>query len=225
MQGSHNTQVKMKSLVRYFGLILAFLFSCTGQAEGQRTGGRGTDCTQIKTRSPQASSGVYAVQPPGVKKPFKVYCEMRADGGWTVFQRRSGQAVSFNRKWAAYKNGFGNLTKDHWLGLKKVFSVAKDKTKKWTLRVDLWDHEGGTAFAEYRNFRLGNEKTAFKLNVGKYSGNAGTAAFLTAALYLFSLFLFYAQINIGWASGLHWRTWRPPAPYSAKASRLMIKSV
>ncbi|XP_022604738.1 angiopoietin-related protein 5-like isoform X1 [Seriola dumerili] len=271
MQGSHNTQVKMKSLVGYFGLILAFLFSCTGQAEGQRTRGRGTDCTQIKTRSPQASSGVYAVQPPGVKKPFMVYCEMRADGGWTVFQRRSGQAVSFNRKWAAYKNGFGNMTKDHWLGLEKVSSVTKDKTKKWTLRVDLWDHEGGTAFAEYRNFRLGNEKTAFKLNVGKYSGNTGDAirgaySGIDQNGYGFSTVdrdndgcspcifgdiaknqctssdgggWWYSRCgsaslngdwhpagdNIGWASGLHWRTWRPPAPYSAKASRMMIKSV
>lgn len=44
------------------------------------------------------------------------------------------------------------------------------------MRVDLWDHEDGTAFAEYKNFRLGNEKTAFKLHVGKYRGNAGTEA-------------------------------------------------
>uniref|UniRef100_A0A3B4UWQ5 Fibrinogen C-terminal domain-containing protein n=1 Tax=Seriola dumerili TaxID=41447 RepID=A0A3B4UWQ5_SERDU len=168
----------MKSLVGYFGLILAFLFSCTGQAESH------FKTFSIKTRSPQASSGVYAVQPPGVKKPFMVYCEMRADGGWMVFQRRSGQAVSFNRKWAEYKNGFGDVTKDHWLGLEKVSSVTKDKTKKWTLRVDLWDHEGGTAFAEYHDFRLGDEDTAFKLHVDKYSGNAGTAAVLSAALYI-----------------------------------------
>lgn len=39
----------------------------------------------------------------------QVYCEMRADGGWTVFQRRSGASVTFDRKWAAYKNGFGSL--------------------------------------------------------------------------------------------------------------------
>lgn len=58
--------------------------------------------------------------------------------------------------------------------------MTMDKTKKWTLRVDLWDHEGGIAFAEYQDFRLGNKKSAFKLHVGQYSGDAGTEASLTA---------------------------------------------
>lgn len=70
-------------------------------------------------------------------------------------------------------------SEDHWLGLKKVYSVTKNKTKNWIMRVDLLDHEDVSAFAEYKNFRLENEKAAFKLHVGKYSGNAGTVDFLT----------------------------------------------
>lgn len=31
--------------------------------------------------------------------------------------------------------------------------------------------------------------------------------------------------HLGWASGLHWLTWKGPAPYSARATRMMIKSV
>ncbi|MEQ2213755.1 hypothetical protein XENOCAPTIV_020378 [Xenoophorus captivus] len=195
-------QVTMKSPLGYCTLILTLLLSCSVQAElvvpissslwargrvhpGQEivVSSQGTDCTQIKTQSPNAPSGVYVIQPAGVKYHFKVYCEMNSDGGWTVFQRRSGGSVSFKRKWAKYKNGFGNITQDHWLGLKKVFAVTKSKSKKWILRVDLWDHEGGTAFAEYKDFRLGNEKTAFKLHVGKYSGNAGTEALLASPVY------------------------------------------
>ncbi|XP_005944137.1 angiopoietin-related protein 5 isoform X2 [Haplochromis burtoni] len=265
----------MKSLVVYCGLILAFLSSCTEQAGVKRQdkagSPQGTDCTQIKTLSPRASSGVYTIQPNGAATKFKVYCEMHPDGGWTVFQKRSGGAISFHRKWAAYKTGFGNLTQDHWLGLNKIFYLTKDKSKKWTMRVDLWDHEDGTAFAEYKNFRLGNEKTAFKLHVGKYHGNAGDA--IRGAYkgidqngYGFSTVdrdsdgcspcifgdiavgactvregggWWYSKCgsanlngdwhsygeHIGWASGLHWRTWKPPAPYSAKATRMMIKSV
>ncbi|KAK5605541.1 hypothetical protein CRENBAI_010592 [Crenichthys baileyi] len=272
VQGSTAMQVTMKSPLGYCTLILTLLLSCSVQAEKKQkvVSSQGTDCTQIKTQSPNAPSGVYVIQPAGVKYHFKVYCEMNSDGGWTVFQRRSGGSVSFKRKWAKYKNGFGNFTQDHWLGLKKVFAVTKSKSKKWILRVDLWDHEGGTAFAEYKDFRLGNEKTAFKLHVGKYSGNAGDAirgayrgidqngfGFSTidrdndgCSPCIFGDIAtnecvfdagggwWYSQCgsaglngdwhpsgeHIGWASGLHWLTWKPPAPYSAKATRMMIKS-
>ncbi|XP_044042103.1 angiopoietin-related protein 5-like [Siniperca chuatsi] len=263
----------MKSLVWYCGLILAFLLSCTEQAKEQQkaVSSQGTDCTQIKALSPQASSGVYVIQPPGVSTPFKVYCEMRPDGGWVVFQRRSGGAVHFNREWAEYKNGFGNLSQDHWLGLEKIFSLTNNKTKTWIMRVDLWTHEGGTAFAEYTNFRLADEKAAFKLRVGNYGGNAGDA--IRGAYpgidqngYGFSTIdrdndgcspcifgdiaenecsssngggWWYSRCgsaslnsdwhpageHIGWASGIHWQTWKTHAPYSMKATRMMIKSV
>ncbi|XP_072233936.1 microfibril-associated glycoprotein 4-like [Leuresthes tenuis] len=263
----------MKSLLGYCGLILAFLLSFSEQTVvnikhiSQTT----TDCTQIKTRSPQAPSGVYIIQPVGASSPFPVYCEMRPDGGWTVFQRRSGGEVSFNRKWEAYKSGFGDLSEDHWLGLENVFSLTKDYSMKWTMRVDLWDYEGGTAFAEYKDFSLGNEKTAYTLSVGTYSGNAGDA--IRGAYpgidqngYGFSTIdrdndgcspcifgdiavgqctfsegggWWYSKCgsaslngdwhpsgdNIGFASGIHWLTWKPPAPYSAKASRMMLKSM
>ncbi|XP_067345827.1 angiopoietin-related protein 5-like isoform X3 [Channa argus] len=263
----------MNGLVGHCGIILALLLSCTEQAQKKQkaVSPQGTDCSQIKALQPHAPSGVYVIQPPGVKPPFKVYCEMRADGGWTVFQKRSGGAVSFERKWAAYKNGFGSLTQDHWLGLKKVFSLTKNKTKKWIMRVDLWDHNNGTGFAEYRNFRLGNEKSAFKLHVGKYTGNAGDAirgayAGIDQNGYGFSTIdrdndgcspcifgdiaetqcslserggWWYSRCgsaslngewhpagdHIGWASGIHWHTWKTPEPYSAKATRIMIKSV
>ncbi|XP_026219879.1 fibrinogen-like protein 1 [Anabas testudineus] len=263
----------MRHLPGCCGIILVFLLGCAGQLkeEQQTITPRGTDCTQIKALSPQARSGVYLIQPPRVKRPFKVYCEMRADGGWTVFQKRSGGLVSFNKPWAEYKNGFGNLKEDHWLGLNKVYSLTKDRAKKWTMRIDLWDHHGSTAFAEYKNFRVGSEKTAYRLNVGKYRGNAGDAirgahegidqnhhGFSTAdrdndgcSPCIFGDIVesecaasegggwWYSRCgsaslngdwhpagnHMGWASGLHWHTWKTSEPYSVKATRMMIKSV
>ncbi|XP_054911455.1 angiopoietin-related protein 5-like isoform X2 [Poeciliopsis prolifica] len=265
-------QVRMRSL-GCCALIFALLLSCSVQAVKKQKASKspGRDCTQIRSLFPNAPSGVYVIQPRRINTRFKVYCEMNSDGGWTVFQRRSGGSVSFDRKWAAYKNGFGNLTQDHWLGLRKVFALTKSPTKKWILRVDLWDHEGGTAFAEYQNFKLENKKKAFNLHVGKYKGNAGDA--IRGAYpgidqngFGFSTIdrdndgcspCFFGGIaeqkcsvsegggwwysrcgsaslnghwhpsgeHTGWASGLHWLTWKQPTPYSAKATRMMIKWV
>ncbi|XP_076007032.1 angiopoietin-4-like isoform X4 [Genypterus blacodes] len=259
----------MKSLV--CGLIFTLLLSFSAQTEDDQGSGCSQDCSDIKNRSPDAVSGVYDIQPPGVKTPFKAYCEMLSDRGWTVFQTRSGGAVSFNREWAAYENGFGNLTNDHWLGLQNVFSLTKSCSKKWTMRVDLWDHEGGTAFAEYENFQLGSGNMTYKLSVGSYRGDAGDAirglhggydqngfgfstidkdndgcspcifgdiaedqcTFSEGGGWWFSR-CGSAHLNgdwhpsgehIGWMSGLHWETWKGRAPYSLRATRMMIKSV
>ncbi|XP_056133823.1 angiopoietin-4-like isoform X2 [Lampris incognitus] len=263
----------MKTLTGFCGLVsaLVLVLGLSEQTESQWTPltPQATDCTHIKALSPSASSGLYFVQPPGAWSPFQVYCEMRPDGGWTVFQRRSGGAVSFNRNWAAYKNGFGNLNADHWLGLSKVHSLTKDQTRRWTLRVDLWDYEEGTAYAEYSDFRLDSQTEAYKLHVGTFRGDAdairGAYAGIDQNGSGFSTFdrdndgcspCIFGDIavaacsrtegggwwfsrcgsanlhgdwhpagdNIGWASGLHWDTWKGAAPYSARATRMMIRS-
>lgn len=262
----------VRIVTSWAGLLLLSLGVVT--SEVRKTGDlvvQGTDCTEIKTVSPDASSGIYTIQPSGFRRPFKVYCEMRKDGGWTVIQRRSSGKVSFDRNWKEYKRGFGNIQKEHWLGLAKIFALTKSKDHKSTLRVDLWDFEGGSVYANYQNFHIGNEKTAYKLHVGKYSGTAGDAirgayAGIDQNGYGFSTYdrdndgcspCIFGDIavedcstnegggwwfsrcgsadlhgdwhskenNRGWASGLHWLTWRSPEPYSAKATRMMVKTI
>ncbi|XP_074808388.1 fibrinogen gamma chain-like [Natator depressus] len=75
---------------------------------------KGRDCTEIFAENPNAESGVYLIKPEKVAKPFKVFCEKREDGGWTIFQRRhgkgeNGQPVNFMRVWDSYKQGFGHV--------------------------------------------------------------------------------------------------------------------
>nr|XP_026695125.1 angiopoietin-1-like [Ciona intestinalis] len=64
-------------------------------------------------------SGVYSVrvdQDDGTSVYVNVYCDMQDEGGWTVFQRKSGEAVGFNRSWTDYKVGFGSFDHNFWLG-------------------------------------------------------------------------------------------------------------
>ena len=71
-----------------------------------------------------------------------------------VIQRRDDYGEpreNFNRDWADYKRGFGNLSQEFWLGNDRIHQLTKSGDMK--LRVELEAHGGGTAWAEYSAFR------------------------------------------------------------------------
>ncbi|XP_032568179.1 angiopoietin-related protein 4 [Chiroxiphia lanceolata] len=120
----------------------------------------------------QQSSGVFQVQPVG-SQPFKVYCDMTAEGGWTVIQRRTDGSVDFDQLWDAYKNGFGDLHGDFWLGLEKIHHLVQEG--KYNLLIELEDWEGNSQVVQFV-FSLGGESTAYMLNLlGPLSGELENA--------------------------------------------------
>ena len=86
-------------------------------------------------------------------------------------QKRLNGSVDFYRGWADYKNGFGNLNGEVWLGLDEIHRLTNTKNR---LRVDLEDTTGKTAYAEYDMFAVKCERTKYHLSLGTYSGKCST---------------------------------------------------
>ncbi|XP_031563600.1 uncharacterized protein LOC116299106 [Actinia tenebrosa] len=118
-------------------------------------------------------SGVYLIDPDG-QGSFPVYCDMTTDGGvWNVFQKRFDGSLDFYRGWQDYKNGFGDLTGEFWLGLEKIHRLVK--TNSFTLRVELEDWNGSKGHAVYSSFKVAGESDSYRLDVSGFGGTAGDA--------------------------------------------------
>ncbi|XP_020604814.1 ryncolin-2-like [Orbicella faveolata] len=130
------------------------------------------NCADLQKSGETGISGVYSINPDD-DDPFDVYCDQQTDGGgWTVIQKRLNGSVNFKRGWKYYKQGFGNLNGEFWLGLDKMHRLTKEGKNR--LRVELEDTEGNTAFAEYDMFAVTSERAKYQLSLGAYS-NSGTA--------------------------------------------------
>uniref|UniRef100_A0A8C3L316 Fibrinogen like 2 n=1 Tax=Chrysolophus pictus TaxID=9089 RepID=A0A8C3L316_CHRPC len=120
------------------------------------------------------SSGIYPITPDPRNSTFQVYCDMETQGGgWTVLQRRQDGSTNFNRTWNDYKHGFGNLSREFWLGNDKIHLLTK--SQEMQLRIDLEDFNGIKEYAKYQHFYVANEYLKYRLSVHGYSGTAGDA--------------------------------------------------
>nr|XP_049593025.1 fibrinogen C domain-containing protein 1-like isoform X1 [Syngnathus scovelli] len=131
------------------------------------------DCSDIKAAG--KSTGVYLLF--SGSNSFKAYCNMWQDGGgWTVIQRRRDGTVDFFRGWDDYREGFGDLTREHWLGLRNIHALTASGA--YQLRIDFTAFDGRKYYARYDDFSVGRnsrdpEKDGYPLLVSGYSGDAG----------------------------------------------------
>ncbi|KAM4020260.1 angiopoietin-related protein 2 [Anomaloglossus baeobatrachus] len=129
------------------------------------------DCLQALEDGHDAS-GIYLVKPENTNRLMQVWCDQRHDpGGWTVIQKRVDGSVNFFRNWETYKQGFGNIDGEYWLGLENIYWLTNQANYK--LLITLEDWHGRKVFAEYASFRLEPESEFYKLRLGRYNGNAG----------------------------------------------------
>jgi len=116
--------------------------------------------------------GVYFIDPDN-QGPFQVLCDQTTKGGgWIVFQKRVDGSVDFYRNWSDYKNGFGRLEGEFWLGNDKIHRLTN---RHQELLVELEDFHNITAHAQYDYFSVDSEDDRYELHLGAYSGNAGNS--------------------------------------------------
>ncbi|GFR31518.1 techylectin-5A [Trichonephila clavata] len=135
------------------------------------------DCEDL-LRNGHNASGVYTIWPMSRVtngKPMDVFCDMDTDeGGWTVIQRRGNYNRSidyFFKDWKSYKEGFGDIEKEFWLGNDNIFALTNQRL--YSIRFDLKAMEGEKRYALYDTFWTDDENHKYTLHIQDYSGDAG----------------------------------------------------
>ena len=114
-------------------------------------------------------SGKYETKP-YLNATKTVYCDQDTEGGgWTVFLRNAYGLVTFNKTWIEYKNGFGNVEYDFWLGNEFMYNVTTLYNTHISKAVDLYvivaDEDDKSYSAIYKNFAILSENTSYTLQV------------------------------------------------------------
>ena len=103
---------------------------------------------------------------------YRAFCDMKwKDRGWTVLQRRVNASVSFDRPWKEYVNGFGNPEGNHWLGLKAMHELTKNKAGK--VSFDLKHMDGTEGSAIYLGVKVLGEEHDYKLEFRGFKETRG----------------------------------------------------
>ena len=87
-----------------------------------------------------------------------------------MFQRRINDHEYFNRTWADYKTGFGNLSSNFWLGNENIHRLTATKRE---LILDVHFEAGDHSFILYKSFQVANEDAFYKLHVSDYQPSTG----------------------------------------------------
>ena len=134
-------------------------------------------CCEVKfVSSDYGPSGVYRMSRGAFGSDFNVYCDLvSGGGGWIVIQRnKKGSLVNFNRYWADYEKGFGDLNTEFWYGLEEIHYLTQ--RSKWEMRVDYQFNNKTWSYLHYNQFSVGSASEEYPLIVGGFTG-VGTDRF------------------------------------------------
>ena len=120
--------------------------------------------------------GIYNITINGTT--IEVLVESRENSEWIVIQNRFDGSVNFHRNWEEYKNGFGTLHGEFWIGNELIHQMTKHQTKETLIRLE-GDHRnvGETIFVVFSGFSVGSEESNYEVNKGSYVNGGNTFTF------------------------------------------------
>ena len=112
------------------------------------------DCLEVYQKGFK-ENGIYEIRIGD--KNVKILCDMTTPPfGWTVMQKRFEGSVDFYQIWTVYKNGFGNLKTEFWLGNEYVHLLTTGKSN--LLRFELKRFNGERYNKSYTDFNIGTSR-------------------------------------------------------------------
>ena len=111
-------------------------------------------------------SGKYEIKP-FLNVTKTVYCDQDIEGGgWTVLLRNAHGSASFNKKWNEYKDGFGSVEYDFWLGNEFLHNATKLYNLHTTeLYVVVAGTDDKRFYTMYKDFAILSEAKNYTLEV------------------------------------------------------------
>ena len=132
------------------------------------------DCLEHRRQGNSTTNGLYTLSLDG-NKMINAYCDQSTDGGgWTVIQRRMDGSINFFRRWKAYKEGFGQLQREHWLGNENIYLLTAQAIipgSEAMIQMKLRDYGERMYSNRYGFIQVDSEDNNYMLHVTKPSGD------------------------------------------------------
>ncbi|KAH8349980.1 hypothetical protein KR084_010710, partial [Drosophila pseudotakahashii] len=112
--------------------------------------------------------GIYKAKLSGLED-FEVPC---SEDGWMTIQKRSDGSENFDRSWEDYKDGFGKVTREFFVGLEKIHILTNSAPHE--LYIKLGRSDGSLSSATFDHFQIGNKTESYVLkSLGVFHGTSG----------------------------------------------------
>ena len=112
------------------------------------------------------------------------YCDMTTDEGkWTLIQRRIDATVNFNRTWAEYVQGFGDISGEFWYGLERIHCLTTREAVDLRIELGYSNETEPTLVYEYKQFSIGNAQSNYQLLIGSQTVIKGDKSFYDPMIY------------------------------------------